>query len=210
MCLQHEAFRKILTDASFYKNICAVIVDKAHCISQWGGDFRKMYALLEKLRAFFPSSIPFLATSATLPPSALREVRSKLAIDAETSFYLNLGNDRPNISMSVQEINGSDDYEALRPLLAENVTRYEDLKKSIVFTNTVNATQTTCKKVRQFFPKHLRKYVSYLHAHRTPAAKRRVMRRFRQGKIMILIATEAAGMVSIVAFICLCINLTFD
>lgn len=188
----------MLTDEKFHRNICAVIVDEAHCISQWGGDFRKVYALLEKLRAFFPSHIPFLATSATLQPLALREVRSKLAIDADTSFYMNLGNDRPNVALSVQQINGSDDFEALRPLLANNVTTYDDMNKTIVFTNTVNATQTTCKKVRQFYPKPLRKYVDYLHAHRTPAAKKRVMRRFRQGKIMVLIATEAAGMVSAV------------
>jgi superfamily II DNA/RNA helicase len=97
--------------------------------------------------------------------------------------------------MSVQQINGSDDYEALRLLLANNVTKVEDFTKTIVFTNTVNAMQTMCKRVRQFFPKHLQKYVDYLHAHRTVRAKRRVMRRFRQRKIMILIAMEAAGMV---------------
>src|ERR1700683_554763 len=108
MCLKHAEFRKILAEDNFSKNICAVIIDEAHCISQWGGDFRNVYALLEKLRAFFPPHIPFLATSATLPPLALREVRSKLAIDTDTSFYLNFGNDRPNITMSVQQINGSD------------------------------------------------------------------------------------------------------
>jgi bloom syndrome protein len=154
-----------------------------------------MYAFLEKLRAFFPPHIPFLTTSATLPPLALREVRSKLAIDADTSFYLNLGNDRPNIAMSVQQINGSDDYKALRPLLANNMTKVKDFTKTIVFTNAVNAMQTMCKRVRQFFPKHLRKYVDYLHTHRTVREKRRVMHRFRQGKIMILIAMDAAGMV---------------
>ena len=196
MCLQHDEFRKILIEESFSKNICAVIVDEAHRISQWGGDFRKMYAFLEKLRAFFPPNIPFLATSATLPPLALREVRSKLAIDPDTSFYLNLGNDRPNIAWSVQQINGSDDYEALRPLLAMNVTEATDITKTIVFTNTVNGSQIGCKRVRLFFAKPLRKYVDSLHSHRTVKAKRRIMRRFRQGKIKILIATEAAGMVS--------------
>jgi superfamily II DNA helicase RecQ len=50
MCLLHPEFRKILTDEKFQENICAVIIDEAHCISQWGGDFRKVYALLEKLR----------------------------------------------------------------------------------------------------------------------------------------------------------------
>jgi superfamily II DNA helicase RecQ len=192
----------MLTDEKFQENICAVIIDEAHCISQWGGDFRKAYALLEKLRALLPPNIPFLATSATLPPLALHEVRSKLAIDAASSFYINLGNDRPNIAMCVQEINASDDYEALRPLLAHNVTSREHLEKTIVFAHTVNATQMTCKKVRLFFPKPLRKYVDYLHSLRTPTAKRRVMRRFRQGKVMILIATEAAGMVSLFHFLC--------
>src|ERR1700729_2153442 len=79
MCIQHDEFCKILTQESFSKNICAVIVDKAHCISQWGGDFRNMYAFLEKLWVFFPTDILFLATSATLPSLALREVQSKLA-----------------------------------------------------------------------------------------------------------------------------------
>jgi superfamily II DNA helicase RecQ len=198
MCLEHEVFRKILKDDIFNKDICAIIIDEAHCISQWGGDFRKTYALLEKLRAFFPSNIPILATSATLNKPAFQDVRSKLGIDAETSFFLNLGNDRPNVSMHVQHINGSDDYEALRAHLAAGVSTADNIKKTIVFTNTVNSTQTTCKKVRQFFPKPLRHYVDYLHAHRTPSAKKRVMRRFRQGKIKILIATEAAGMVSTV------------
>jgi len=199
MCFEHEAFRKILKEESFNKDICAIIVDEAHCISQWGGDFCKVYALLEKLRAFFPLGIPILATSATLNQPALRDVRLKLAIDAEASFFLNLGNDRPNIAMHVKRINGSDDYESLRSHLAEGVSSADDFKKTIVFTNTVNGTQRTCKKVREFFPKSLRKYVDYLHAHRTPAAKKRVMRRFRQGKVKILIATEAAGMVSKVA-----------
>jgi bloom syndrome protein len=195
MCLQHSEFRKILMDEKFSDSICAVIIDEAHCISQWGGDFRKMYAFLEKLRAFFPQNIPFLATSATLAPEPLREVRTKLAIDPEASFYLNLGNDRPNIAMSVQQIDSTDDYDALRPLLAQDVTTPDDIIKSVVFVNARNATQLVCRRVRQFYPKHLRRYVDYLHAHRTVRAKRRVMQRFRQGKIKVLIATEAAGMV---------------
>jgi len=124
---------------------------------------------------------------------------SKLAIDAEASFFLNLGNNHPNIAMHVEHINGLDDYESTRSHLAEGVSSADDFKKTIVFTNTVNRTQRTCKKVCEFFPKSLRKYVDYLHAHQMLAAKKRVMQRFHQGKVKILIATEAAGMVSKVA-----------
>lgn len=76
MCFEHEAFCKILKEENFNKDICAIIVDEAHCISQWGGDFRKVYALLEKLRAFFPQGIPILATSATLNQPVLRDAQS--------------------------------------------------------------------------------------------------------------------------------------
>lgn len=182
-------FRKLIQGGSFAKNLCAVVIDEAHCISQWGGDFRETYAVLDKLRALFPIGTPFLATSATLPPDALRDVRSKLSINTDTSFHLNLGNDRPNISTAVIHMDGSEDFEALRPLL--------DLsKKQIVFTNSRKAAQLGCKRVRQFYARNLRGQVDYLHAYRTAKAKARVMRRFRQGKIRILIATEAAGMVS--------------
>jgi hypothetical protein len=63
-----------------------------------------MYTFLEKLQAFFPTDILFLVMSATLPPLALCNVQLKLAIDPDPSFYLNLGNDSPNISWSVQRI----------------------------------------------------------------------------------------------------------
>jgi superfamily II DNA/RNA helicase len=98
--------------------------------------------------------------------------------------------------MFAQEINSLDDYKALHPLFAGGVSSHKDLQKTIIFTNTVIGAQITCKKVQLFFPKPLCKYISYLHLLRTPAAKKCVMRQFRRGKVMILIATEAAGMVS--------------
>ena len=183
MCLKHDGFREILTGSSF-KDICAVIIDEAHCMSQWGGDFRPAYSELSKLRSFFPSHIPILATSATLNPAALQEVRSQLAIDADKCFFLNLGNNHPNISYSVLPINSSTDYDALKPLLSRkpNPSTADDLIKSIVFVNAVTSTQLTARKVRSWFPPHLRKYVDYIHAHRTPWAKRRSMRHFRKGR----------------------------
>ena len=65
MCLKHEEFRRHLVDTKF-EGICAVIVDEMHCISQWGGDFRKAYGDLSKLRAFFPPHIPISDVTARL------------------------------------------------------------------------------------------------------------------------------------------------
>lgn len=112
MCIKHAEFRRTLTDSEF-QNVGALIVDEAHCIVQWGGEFRTAYSEIGKLRSFFPPNIPIFGTSATVTPQALREIRSSLGIDAATSFFLNLGNDRPNISYHVHRIRSPTDYKAL-------------------------------------------------------------------------------------------------
>ncbi|KAF8876505.1 P-loop containing nucleoside triphosphate hydrolase protein [Gymnopilus junonius] len=149
MYLKHDPFREVLTGSNF-RDISSLIVDEAHCISQWGGDFRTAYSEIGKLRAFFPSHIPVLATSATLTPMALQEVRSQLGIDPDNSFFLNLGNDRPNIAYSALYMESATDYEALRPHLtsSETPTQPEDLVKSIVFVNSVNQAQQTARALR--------------------------------------------------------------
>ena len=78
MCLLHPEYRKMLTDEKFQDNIYSVIIDEAHCISKWGGDFRKVYALLEKLHALLPPNIPFLVTSAAAYAGVLSLLRMAL------------------------------------------------------------------------------------------------------------------------------------
>ncbi|KAH7921724.1 hypothetical protein BV22DRAFT_971914, partial [Leucogyrophana mollusca] len=68
MCLEHEGFRALLKSPDYTKNLIGVIVDEAHFISQWGGDFRTAYSKLAELRAYIPPHIPILAMSATLAP----------------------------------------------------------------------------------------------------------------------------------------------
>ncbi|KAF9473221.1 P-loop containing nucleoside triphosphate hydrolase protein [Pholiota conissans] len=177
MCLKHAEFRGLLTNSSF-QGIKTLAVDEAHCISQWGGDFRPTYSELAKLRAFFPPHIPVLATTATANSQCLREIRSCLGIDPTTSFYLNLGNDRPNISYHVHQISSTKDLDAIRPHLSHTVpspSARSHLPKTIVFVNAVLLSQIAAREIQQWFPNHLRKCVDYLHAHRSPQAKQRVM-----------------------------------
>ena len=48
-----------------------MVVDKGHCIKQWGSEYRKHYASLETLRSFVPRGVPVLAISATMPATTL-------------------------------------------------------------------------------------------------------------------------------------------
>jgi len=204
MCLKHAGFRKMLVSSNF-TDVGAIIIDEAHCMAQWGGDFRPAYSELGKLRAFFPPSIPVLATSATLTPAALHEVHSQLGINVNTSFHLNLGNDRPNIAYSAIPIDSSSDYDALRAHLCRtpNPTCREDIKKSALFGNTVMGVQVTTRKIREWLPNHLKSCVGYVYSIRTSGARRRVMERFRKGEILILVCTESAGMVRFHLRLCL-------
>ncbi|KAJ3524971.1 hypothetical protein NMY22_g10774 [Coprinellus aureogranulatus] len=197
MCLQHPGFREFLSNAIMAKDIAMVVIDEAHCISQWGGDFRKDYGQLERLRAFFPTHVPFLATSATLTPPALRDVQNHLGIELDKAFFLNRGNDRPNVCMSVQHVKSPHDYDAILPLLSHTndaPSALEHIRKTIVFVNSVTSAQVLAQHIKDQLPEALRGYVDVLHAQRTPRAKHRVMKDYREGRTLILIATEAAGM----------------
>ncbi|KII82643.1 hypothetical protein PLICRDRAFT_677307 [Plicaturopsis crispa FD-325 SS-3] len=194
MALENPALRQLLGSKTYQEKIAAVIVDECHCISQWGGEFRPKYSALEKFRAFVPTHIPFLATSATLPPSALDEVSTKLNIDLTSTFFLNLGNDRPNITPKVIQIKSTDDYEALKKLVKDGVITPDDLEKTIIYVDGVNATQHLVREIRTWFPASFHDYIDCLSSRRTPFAKTTVMDRFRRGAVRILVATEAAGM----------------
>ncbi|KAJ6448998.1 hypothetical protein C8R45DRAFT_1224523 [Mycena sanguinolenta] len=178
------------------KRVLAVIVDEAHCASQWGGDFRPDYALLDRIRTLLPIGTPVLATSATLNSQALTDICSGLNLDLNQSFFLNLGNDRPDITPSVINMNSAKDYSAVDAFFPppSEVHTPADLPKSMVFTNVIKKTQILCRHLRRLYPNLPRSSIDFLHAHRTSKAKRRIMKEFRKGKIKILVSTEAAGM----------------
>ena len=197
MALKHPPFHKWLACKETMTRVLAVIVDEAHCISQWGGDFRPAYAELEKLRAFVPTSIPLLLTSATFCPSSLSDVCARMNVNIEKSFFLNLGNRRPNITTSVVQMDNAKDFKALLNVLPTPEEIFlPSSPKTLVFANTVKVTQSLVQEVRDHYGSALHDKVDFLHAHRTKKAKNRVMKCFRRGQVRILIATEAAGMVS--------------
>ncbi|KAM6493656.1 hypothetical protein JOM56_010017 [Amanita muscaria] len=138
MCLKHPQFRKWLLSKESTDKIMAIIIDEAHCISQWGGDFRPSYAQLEKLCSFMPPNIPVLLTSATLPPAALSECCARMKVVLVDSFFLNLGNHHSNIVTAVLHMEGSNDYKAIYDILPDPnaISSGTDLPKTIIFTNS--------------------------------------------------------------------------
>lgn len=202
MCLKHPEFRKWLMSEDVMNSMLVTIVDEAHCISQWGTDFRLSYSLLGKLRAFLRPNTPVLLTSATLSPSVLIECCATMNVNLKDAFFLNLGNHRPNIVTSVIHMDGSNDYKAIHSILPDptTISPAADLPKTLIFTNAVNLTQVVSRDLRLYYGATFYRQISYLHAHRTAKAKFRVVNLFKGNTIRVLVATEAAGMVC--KFIC--------
>ncbi|KAL1948711.1 hypothetical protein VTO73DRAFT_10517 [Trametes versicolor] len=101
--LQSPAFvNRLLRRRAFAKRVMSVFVDEAHCVSHWGSSFRKKYSTIGAIRAFLPKGTPVIAVTATLTARVRRDLHNVLHISKGRSRFINIGNDRPNVSMVVR------------------------------------------------------------------------------------------------------------
>lgn len=91
--------RELLDAAYKAGNLLSFAIDEAHCVSQWGHDYRPSYLALKDLRRAY-ATIPFMAVTAT----ATKKVRASIvtALDLQQPLELSGGLDRPNLQWQVR------------------------------------------------------------------------------------------------------------
>lgn len=162
--------------------VSMIAIDEAHCISQWGHDFRPEYTQLGSLRQDFPD-VPVAAFTATADKVTRNDIVQQLALKDDTIFISSF--DRPNLSLDVRR--GLSAAEKMRALLAL-IDRHNG-ESGIIYCLSRSTTESvTATLVARGIN------AAYYHAGMSAAARDRVQEDFINDRIPVVCATIAFGM----------------
>lgn len=182
-----ERFRKSdFIDVLSQRDIRLLAVDEAHCISEWGHDFRPDYTRLREFRKIVgdPTTI---ALTATATPEVQQDIIRQLGLEPDDVSRFHEGIDRPNLEISVEEVWGND--EKLQQIV-DIIQRYEASDgNGIVYFTLIRTLDAFSELLRQKKIPHF-----CYHGDLERRERRRVQNDFMNSNNSVVLATNAFGM----------------
>lgn len=155
-----------------------IAIDEAHCVSQWGHDFRPAYLKIAALKTFFPK-VPFLALTATATQRVKEDIKIQLQLhnpaEFTQSFY------RSNIAYWIYET--EDKLHLIQQILHKNP------QPSIVYVTNRKACSETAHQLES-----LGFTATYYHGGMATKEKANAMALWMDEKVQVIVATNAFGM----------------
>lgn len=162
-------------------------IDEAHCVSQWGHDFRPDYLRLGELRPYCDA--PCVALTATATGRVVDEMQQRLDLYMPEVVLGDFA--RPNLRFGVAHPGAiARRHERLHLELERAGLRERGARgRAIIYCSTKKTVETVAKTL-----KNAGFRAGHYHAGRTPLARQRAQRSFETGRVNVLVATNAFGM----------------
>ena len=159
-------------------NVTLITVDEAHCISQWGHDFRPAYRTIGELRRLFPG-VPVLALTATATPAVVSDIQQQLGFERENCFSMSFG--RKNLVYVVRRTENKEQelLHILRNSPGSAIIYTLNRKKTKEICNHLVANNITAE---------------YYHAGLAPESKDAKEEAWKSGRARVMVSTNAFGM----------------
>ncbi len=182
-----ERFRKPEFIAAISRrSIRYLAVDEAHCISEWGHDFRPDYTRLNEFRSLIGNPVT-IALTATATPEVQRDIVRQLGLETDRMHTFHAGIERPNLRLLVEEVWGDD----------EKLTRIDAVRKlypaasgsGIVYFTLIRTLERFGERMRTLGIPHVR-----YHGDLERNERRKIQNEFMRGDCPLVLATPAFGM----------------
>ncbi len=179
--LQHPELLKAL-DRGIKTSL--LVVDEAHCISEWGHDFRPDYRRIREFRTR-AGNPPVMALTATASPRVRRDIVYQLALPEEHLIQHEFSVDRPNLHFGVQVAPSTREQRKLVTAMIRATAR-----PVIVYAGTRRQAEEWGEWLGQDLPQAVAVY----HAGLGESTRTRVQDDFVSGRVPVVVATTAFGM----------------
>lgn len=179
-----ERFRKTeFVETLAKRKIDLLAVDEAHCISEWGHDFRPDYTRLQEFRKIIANPTT-VALTATATPEVQNDIINQLGLKSGEVKLFHEGINRPNLHLDVAEVWGEEEK------LDKIVEIYRSVPgNGIVYFSLIKSLETFSEYLREKKIKHL-----CYHGDLETTSRKRIQEIFMQGENKLVLATNAFGM----------------